>query len=309
MAGSLSRSFLYAIVRLAFFSIPLSGVVFGLSTAFYSCSVWGALPDYTPRPAFFVASAREKAAPTKKSDKKSKAARQISGSPWPGIIDHILQIPYPDISSPGSKVQISINYPSVGNGEIDSDIRDWVSQIANAFESHLNIMPGLDNMEGGDWLDSAEQDMDAPKFELFGNYTVSHPSRNAISLTFELWNYSGASQGNLDIMTLNYSKLSGKRLDLVDIFEDPEAALKIMSEFSRKALQTRLGAARHTHTLLSGTEPLAENFASLTLTPGGICINFQPYQVAPWSAGIQKVEMPLEELALAKPMLALWDRS
>jgi hypothetical protein len=49
-----------------------------------------------------------------------------------------------------------------------------------------------------------------------------------------------------------------------------------------------------------------ENFASLTLIPSGIRINFQPYQVAPWAAGAQRVDIPLDELRPARPLLLLW---
>jgi ABC-type nitrate/sulfonate/bicarbonate transport system ATPase subunit len=57
-----------------------------------------------------------------------------------------------------------------------------------------------------------------------------------------------------------------------------------------------------------GTEPVIENFSSLALTPKGICVYFQPYQVAPWAAGAQNVTVPLEALAEAGPLLRLWDK-
>ena len=53
---------------------------------------------------------------------------------------------------------------------------------------------------------------------------------------------------------------------------------------------------------------MPENFASLTLVPEGVRMNFQPYQVAPWAAGAQKVTIPLEELLPARPLLRLWGR-
>ena len=39
---------------------------------------------------------------------------------------------------------------------------------------------------------------------------------------------------------------------------------------------------------------------------GGIGIQFQPYQVGPWSAGPQQVDMPLAALAPAAPEAAIW---
>ena len=60
--------------------------------------------------------------------------------------------------------------------------------------------------------------------------------------------------------------------------------------------------------LRSGTAPEAENFSSFALTPEGIRIFFQPYQVAPWAAGPQVVDIPLDALADAGPRLSLWGK-
>ena len=144
--------------------------------------------------------------------------------------------------------------------------------------------------------------------ELWCSYTVSHPSDKALSITFEVWTYTGGAQGNLDIMTLNYSLLTGQRLGLVDLFEDPDAALHLMSTWSYKELSRRLGGMRQEQMLRTGLNPVPENFASLTLTPSGIRINFQPYQVAPGMAGAQKVEIPIEELQPAHPLMLLWGK-
>lgn len=241
---------------------------------------------------------------------KHDAAIKISGSQWPGIIDHVLQKPLPDSANDSGNANILINYPSLGNNEIDNDIRQWVSGIASAFESHLDLDDMADADFGGDLPtdDELASSGEKRRFELFGSYSISRPSSNAVSITFELWNYTGSNHGNLDIITLNYSLLTGKRLEFVDIFEEPDVALQLMSEYARNSLEPRLGATRHTQMLKDGTEALTENFSSLTLTPGGICINFQPYQVAPWAAGIQKVEMPVEKLLPAGPFLAIWGK-
>jgi hypothetical protein len=222
---------------------------------------------------------------------RSAAAAIISGSRRPGIIEHSLIRGGADV--PG--LHIHINYPSVGSKEIDADIRQWVTGLAEAFAANATALtlPGED---------------DAPPNELWGSYTVAAPSPAGLSLTFEIWTYTGGAHGNLDVLTLNYSLLTGQRLGLVDLFEDPEAALRIMSDWAYKELSQRLGGMRQEQTLRTGLTPVPENFASLTLVPQGVRINFQPYQVAPWAAGAQKVTIPLEELLPARPLLRLWGR-
>ena len=195
----------------------------------------------------------------------------------------------------GDKPDINLSYPSVGVRAIDANIRKWATGIADAFEETFSS-PGL------------YPDKNRPVPELWCSYAVSHPSDKALSITFEVWTYTGSAQGNLDVMTLNYSLISGQRLGLVDIFEDPDAALTIMSSWSHKELSQRLGGMRQEQMLRTGLNPVPENFASLTLTPSGLRINFQPYQVAPGMAGAQKVDIPLEELLPAHPLLLLWGK-
>lgn len=240
------------------------------------------------------------------------AAAQLSGSQWPGVINHLLQRPLPDSPEDPHGADIHIDYPSVGAPAVDADIRAWVTGIADVFTAHLNLSR-QSLTDAGASASDGENDADAgaamrPAFELWGSYSISRPSDAAVSITFEIWNYTGASHGNLDILTLNYSLLTGQRLAFMDLFEKPETALELMSNWSRKELGPRLGASTRARMLEAGTAPLVENFSSLTLTPQGVCINFQPFQVAPWAAGVQKVEMPLEALLPAAPLLALWGR-
>lgn len=252
-------------------------------------------------------------------DRRQSAITELSGSPWPGVIDHLLQKAGRE---DGARAGVHINYPSLGNPLIDADIRHWVEGLAQAFENHLDLQSSVQfapgeslEQEAGPFLQdndlysdfSVSSGVQDKSFELWGDYSISRPSQSAVSITYELWNYTGQPQGNLDVLTLNYNLHNGQRLGLVDIFENPDRALELMSEWSRKTLETRLGNLRRPMLEL-GTEPLVENFSSLTLVPDGICINFQPLQVAPLEAGIQKVVMPLEALLPASPLLSLWDR-
>lgn len=239
---------------------------------------------------------------------------QALAAPYPDVIDCLLNTQLQDDSGFGTKADIHINYPAFGNKQIDQDIHDWVEGLADAFASHSPLCELPDNEFQTGPLPQSPLSGDSALsenrgiFELWGEYNISRPSGAAISIAFELWNYTGDPEGNLDIITLNYSLLTGQRLNLVDIFEKPEIALELMSAWSRKELEARLGSTRRTRMLADGTEPLIDNFSSLTLTPDGICINFQPWQVAPKDAGIQKVAMPLEKLLPAAPLLALWGR-
>ncbi|MDR3358031.1 MAG: DUF3298 and DUF4163 domain-containing protein [Desulfovibrio sp.] len=199
-------------------------------------------------------------------------------------------------------IDVNLNYPVLDYAAIDADIHRWVMGIVDAFEENLD-----DGPSDGDESRTKEETQD---YALQGSYTVAQPSPAAVSLTFELWTYTGGAHGNLDIITLNYSLLTGQRLELVDLFDDPDEALRLMSSWSFRILSRRLPFAGSwaLQMLKDGISPNAQNFSSLTLTPEGVVIQFQPYQVAPWAAGAQAVEMPFEKLAPAGPLSIIWGK-
>lgn len=193
---------------------------------------------------------------------------------------------------------IAVSYPSFGNPAVDSDIEHWMEHIVNRFESDFAGAGGLEN----------GPDDELSGYGLSASYEVIRPSTVAVSVTFELWMYTGSPRPGRDIITLNYSLLTGQRLQLVDIFESPEKALGLFSEYSRLSLARGIGGGRIDQTIRDGTMPIAENFSSISLTPAGIRVHFQPYQVGSWETGSQFVDIPLSRLAEAGPLLSLWGR-
>lgn len=195
---------------------------------------------------------------------------------------------------------ITITYPVIGHTAVDEDVRRWVNSIADTFETEMSSL-FRDSETLGETLDMS-------RYALHGSYSVLRPSQDAVSLVFEIWTYTGGAHGNLDIITLNYSLITGQRLNFVDIFEDVDKALSLLSEQSRKVLSRRLAGGRMDQWILDGTTQDVENFSSLGLTRQGVRVYFQPYQVAAWAAGAQEVDIPLDDLMSAKPFLKLWDK-
>lgn len=195
---------------------------------------------------------------------------------------------------------ITISYPVIGHATVDEDVRRWVNSIADTFETEMSSL-FRDSETLGETLDMS-------RYALHGSYSVLRPSQDAVSLVFEIWTYTGGAHGNLDIITLNYSLITGQRLNFVDIFEDVDKALSLLSEQSRKVLSRRLAGGRMDQWILDGTTQEVENFSSLGLTRQGVRVYFQPYQVAAWAAGAQEVDIPLDDLMPARPFLKLWDK-
>lgn len=199
-----------------------------------------------------------------------------------------------DESAAPLSLKIQFAYPELGIAAIDSHLAQWATTMAKDFKE--NII-----------RESSPEDK--TKYEMSGKYTVSRPSAAAVSITYEIWTYTGGAHGNLDIITLNYDTEHGTPLSLEHLFNDVEQALELMSTYCYTVLAAELGADSSAAMLKSGTSPDAENFSAMTLQPSGITIHFQPYQVAPWSAGPQKVSMSLSDIADAQPQLEFWGRA
>lgn len=197
------------------------------------------------------------------------------------------------LTSPLS-MKINMDYPELGLPLVDKQVAQWAVNVIDNFQENIT-------------KESSPED--TTKYEFEGKYTVSRPSAAAVSITYELWTYTGGAHGNLDIITLNYDTATGTVLDLEHLFRDVEQALELMSTYCYTILNAEIGEDSSPDFLKGGTSPDTENFSALTLVPTGIIVQFQPYQVASWGVGPQKVSMSLEDLADARPMLELWGKT
>lgn len=191
-----------------------------------------------------------------------------------------------------AKLNIEAHYPVLGDPRIDADIADWAKQLTENFRTTYAEEPAIG---------------DTP-YELKANYTQTRSADRVVTIVWEVGSYTGGAHGNLDIITTTYDTNSGVSLDLYDIFTDLETALNVMGAYSYKVLSETLGDMRNEDMLRGGTTPDADNFSSFAMTPAGVRVFFQPYQVAPWVAGTQVVDIPLAELMDAGPRLELWGK-
>lgn len=176
---------------------------------------------------------------------------------------------------------VSLYYPVLHQTAVDEAIRRWATDVADAYEKEISKADGPDE----------EKPSSYGMWDLTGLFELTRPSEGVVSVTFRVYSYTGGAHGNLEITCLNYDLRTGRRLDLADLFKDPEKALQLMSAWSQKELARSLGEDTDEDMIRDGVAPDLRNFANLTLTPQGLRIEFQPYQVAPWAAGPQRVDM------------------
>lgn len=194
---------------------------------------------------------------------------------------------------------ISIYYPQVGNSGVDEAVKKYAEDIADSYQQEIT--------------DSYSPEEEKPdsfgNWEETGFFTIERPNPNVISITFNFYTFTGGAHGMVQINVQNYDLTTGKQLGFNDLFEKPQEALEILSRATEKSLRASLGDEVVEDMLKSGTAPEVENFQALSLLPEGIMVEFQPYQVGPWSIGQQRVKIGLEELAPAGPAPLVWPRS
>lgn len=187
-------------------------------------------------------------------------------------------------------IAINVSYPVLKQAQVRDDIQRWANLLAENF-----------------WLEYRDDAKATPlPFELLVDYTLSWPSTNILSIAWEISSYTGGAHGALEIVTMTYDLRTGTLLDPLALFADPNLALEVMGSYSRASLSNTLGSMLVVRMLHAGTEPNLENFSAIALTPAGIRIYFQPYQVAPWASGAQIVNVPLFDLQDAGPDTTLW---
>lgn len=108
---------------------------------------------------------------------------------------------------------------------------------------------------------------------------------------------AGAAHGFATVTTTNDSLATGRAVPLARLFRPGARWLAMLSARSRHVLRRELGRVTTPQMLDPGTAPVASNFAAWALTPFGLSLTFQNYQVAAYVAGSPTLTIPYADLA------------
>jgi hypothetical protein len=114
----------------------------------------------------------------------------------------------------------------------------------------------------------------------------------SFKFVFAFYNNGAAHPGEYS-MTLNYDLAQGRELALGDLFLPNSNYLETISAYCI----TELGKQPFFEgPFTDGANPLPENYRNWNITPDGLLITFDTYQVAPGAAGPQVILVPYEQL-------------
>ncbi len=131
----------------------------------------------------------------------------------------------------------------------------------------------------------------APSF-LQTDYSITHGTNGLISVLYKVSYYvSGAAHPNQYAVSQNLDIANARVLQLADLFQPGANYLRALSDYCLQDLTRRKVLEWDT-----GALPVAENYRTWNITPDGLLISFDPYEVASYALGPQSVTIPYTEL-------------
>lgn len=192
---------------------------------------------------------------------------------------------------------IGVSYPHFeGRGTVSADMNAIV-------ESRIETI----TQEFKDNVSSITEDFPNIEYALGVRTTTTFlPGRNVATVLLDMYLNTGGAHPSRTFASLNFDTQTGDLIQLDDLFVRNSGYLDFLSAYSERALMANLGDFAIEDFISSGTAPDSQNFSVFVIEAGGVRFIFNEYQVAPYAAGYQEIEIPWSDLA---PYLAARFRS
>lgn len=127
-----------------------------------------------------------------------------------------------------------------------------------------------------------------------------YQNKQYISFLFNIKQNLGCLHDENYIYTINYDIKSNKVIKLEDLILKNENLLSDMSKFCYNALVNKeeIKAEENMEFIVDGTLPITKNYETFVINQNTLDIYFGEYEVVPYYLGIQKVEIPYEQINL-----------
>jgi hypothetical protein len=200
----------------------------------------------------------------------------------------------------GKKVGYSVNaeYPQVEGAEKFNQLAEgFVTKEVADFKKDAGPKRGEK-----DTMPEASED------SLTIRYTVRLLADELISVEFPVDYYEhGAAHGSHAFHVINYDVKSGRVLSLADLFKPgsnylakiSEVAIRQLHRWNRDSADYPGGGGQpylDDEGIAAGAKPSAENYQNWTITPRGLAVTFDYYQLGAYAAGAPAVVVPYADL-------------
>lgn len=172
--------------------------------------------------------------------------------------------------------QITATYPVTQSSAVSAYFRTFVDNAITQFKEDTAWATEIDNAESRSLMLSV--DYDHSKSALTDNYI------------FHVGSYTGGAHGLQTTKTFVFTQ-KGQPLTVVDLFTNGKDGLKTIAPYVQKELLTRDFAEKSW--VEEGTAADELNYQNFFVDDNGVTFIFDPYQVAYYAAGEQRVTVPV----------------
>lgn len=197
---------------------------------------------------------------------------------------------------------LRIAYPQLSSLEdpfVQDDINDHYRQEEESFYNYASgnlLDDALVN-----YNESVKKGFPFRVYDAVMLYTVTMNENCIFSTYFDQYQFTGGAHGSTIRYSDNWQLQTGRRIRLKDLFKRTENPRSLLL---KQILQLAEENMRENPVYFENYKELIVKYFnpdSFYLTPTGIAIYFQQYEIAPYSTGIVVFEIPYESLGLQKP--------
>jgi hypothetical protein len=202
-------------------------------------------------------------------------------TPLPGATDWpSAKVSDATVTDNGSYYTINATYPVVKDATISGYFKSFVDDSVTQFKSDTSWAAN----------NGANQaPAEAASLSLHITYTEEQSSI-ADNYIFATDTYTGGAHDLQATKTYSFSP-TGQQIPVSGLFTNGDAGLKTIAPYVKDQLSASTDA--DASMIADGTAPTEANYENFTIESDGVTFIFDPYQVAPYSDGQQKVKVPL----------------
>lgn len=185
-------------------------------------------------------------------------------------------------------INVNIQIPVI-EGMPNKDMQDSLNQ---SFEKDaVDFKNEIENQAKIGYEDSKSGDYPFHTYEAYIEYNVSYMNDNILSIPITYYSYTGGAHGLTNIISKNINLVTGKEINLRDLFkEDVNYRNIIKQEVIR---QIQLEPENYFKDAIITVENSNEEFP-FYIEDGNIVVYYPLYSIAPYSSGIRKFNISLE---------------
>lgn len=163
------------------------------------------------------------------------------------------------------------------------------SEINKAFENRALDLKNQMMKDGKEALEDAKKyGYKNRPYNLSIDYNISYNERDIISITSTYYQYTGGAHGTTLTETLNINTRTGEKIELKDFFKQGVDYKKVITEEVKK----QMTGDNKFYPNAAAELKMVSDDQSFYIEEGNIIIYYQPYEIAPYAAGICEFKIP-----------------